>query len=60
MCLINMSLIYAYVYFYVDMHLLDYNTKCVYCCEFWCNTVLRNWSQEIEEMVGKNSFKKST
>lgn len=53
-----MNLICAYVYFYVDMQLLDCNTKCVYCCEFWCNTVLRNWSQEMEEMAKKKTLLK--
>lgn len=55
-----MNLIYAYVYLYVDTHLLDCNTKCVYCCEFWCNTVLRYWSQEMEEMAKGKFFYKET
>lgn len=50
-----MNLIYAYVYFYIDMHLLDCNTK----CEFWCNKVLRYWSQEMEEMVKKTLLKRA-
>lgn len=58
MCVINMNLIYAYVHLYVDTHLLDCNTKCVYCCEFWCNTVLRYWSQEMEEMAKGKLFYK--